>query len=341
MVVQGRVVGTFDAAGYQAARGRIRATVLESFQRLAADYDLIIVEGAGSPAEVNLRSDDIANMGFARAAGVPVCLVGDVDCGGVIAALVGTGAVLDPEDAALIVGFAVNKFRGDPALFANGLAIIERLTGWRCFGLIHWLAATGRLPAEDTASVSRDAAPGGAGDRAGTARQRRAAGSRPLCIVAPMLSRLANFDRRRPSTAGSGHRFLVRAARPAHSARCGRGGAVRHEIDGWRAGVPASAGVGSRRHRARADRRPGAGAVRRISDAGPARSGSGGCGRPARRCRRTRSAGCRDDDGRREDCASGRRSLCAHRRAGVRVRDSHGADTGTGARPSDAASQHW
>ena len=194
VVVQGRVVGTFDAAGYQAARGRIRASVLESFQRLAADYDLIIVEGAGSPAEVNLRPDDIANMGFARAAGVPVCLVGDVDCGGVIAALVGTGAVLDPEDAALIVGFAVNKFRGDPALFADGLAIIERLTGWRCFGLIHWLAAAGRLPAEDTASVSRDAAPGGAGDRAGTARQRRAAGSRPLCIVAPMLSRLANFD---------------------------------------------------------------------------------------------------------------------------------------------------
>ena len=178
IVVQGRVVGTLDAAGYQAARGRIRASILESFQRLTAGYDLVIVEGAGSPAEVNLRPDDIANMGFARAAGVPVCLVGDIDRGGVIASLVGTREVLDPEDAALIVGFAVNKFRGDPALFADGLAIIERRTGWPCVGLIHWLAAAGRLPGEDTASVSRECD----------------SGSGPRRIVAPMLSRIANFD---------------------------------------------------------------------------------------------------------------------------------------------------
>ena len=173
--------------GYYAARGRIRASVLESFQRLAAAYDLVLVEGAGSPAEVNLRPDDIANMGFARAAGVPVCLVGDIDRGGVIASLVGTRAVLDPEDAALIVGFAVNKFRGDPALFADGLAIIERRTGWRCFGLIHWLPAAGRLPAEDSASVSREC-------ERGKERQRSASGSGSRRIVAPMLSRIANFD---------------------------------------------------------------------------------------------------------------------------------------------------
>ena len=194
VVVQGRVVGTLDAVGYHAARGRIRASVLESFERLAAAYDLVLVEGAGSPAEVNLRPDDIANMGFARATGIPVCLVGDIDRGGVIASLVGTRAVLDPEDAALIVGFAVNKFRGDPALFADGLAIIERRTGWPCFGLIHWLPAAGRLPAEDTASVSRECERGVADNRRPRERQRSVSGSGSRRIVAPMLSRLANFD---------------------------------------------------------------------------------------------------------------------------------------------------
>ena len=205
VVVQGRVVGTLDAVGYHAARGRIRASVLESFQRLTAGYDLVIVEGAGSPAEVNLRPDDIANMGFARAAGVPVCLVGDIDRGGVIASLVGTRAVLDPEDAALIVGFAVNKFRGDPALFADGLASIERRTGWPCFGLIHWLPAAGRLPSEDTASISSNNCSARAADR-------------PLRIVAPTLARLANFDDADPlrsrTTHGGGRGSPAPAPRP-------------------------------------------------------------------------------------------------------------------------------
>ena len=225
VVVQGRVIGTFDAEEYQAVRPRFRASVLESFQRLAADYDLVLVEGAGSPAEVNLRPNDIANMGFARAAGVPVCLVGDIDRGGVIASLVGTQAVLDPEDAGLIVGFVVNRFRGDPALFAGGLAFIERRTGWRCFGLVHWLPAAGRLPAEDTASLSRGGRPDGPEEGAGHEPRCRSSGAEPgdsrrgsagsPRIVAPLLSRLANFDDADPLRLDPGVDFsFVPAGRP-------------------------------------------------------------------------------------------------------------------------------
>jgi adenosylcobyric acid synthase len=117
-------------------------------------------------------------MGFARAAGVPVLLVGDIDRGGVIAALVGTHAVIDAADSVMIVGFAINKFRGDLALFDDGLVAIERATGWRSFGVIPWLAAAARLPAEDAVALDRPAASRTAG----------------LRIVAPMMSRLANFD---------------------------------------------------------------------------------------------------------------------------------------------------
>ena len=206
-------------------RARVRASVLESFQRLAADYDLVLVEGAGSPAEVNLRPNDIANMGFARAAGVPVCLVGDIDRGGVIASLVGTQAVLDPEDAGLIVGFVVNRFRGDPALFARGLAFIERRTGWRCFGLVHWLPAAGRLPAEDTASLLRGGRPDGSKEGAGDEPGHRSCADAPGVprggsagpprIVAPMLSRLANFDDADPLRLDPGVDFsFVPAGRP-------------------------------------------------------------------------------------------------------------------------------
>src|ERR1043165_609043 len=104
--------------------------VLDSYARLSAGADLVLVEGAGSASEVNLRANDIANMGFARAADVPVVLVGDIDRGGVIASLVGTKAVIASDDAALIRGFIVNKFRGDPALFADGMARIAQATAW-------------------------------------------------------------------------------------------------------------------------------------------------------------------------------------------------------------------
>src|SRR5262249_57856167 len=109
----GRVFGTAKAAEYMAMKQKLLPHVLESYEKLKVEADLVLVEGAGSASEINLRRYDIANMGFARAAGVPVVVVGDIDRGGVIASLVGTKAVLDPDDAALVAGFIINKFRGD------------------------------------------------------------------------------------------------------------------------------------------------------------------------------------------------------------------------------------
>ena len=149
VVVQGRIVGNAKAREYQALKPGLLGAVLQSFGRLAAEADLLLVEGAGSASEVNLRAADIANMGFARAAGVPVALVGDIDRGGVIASLVGTKAVIDPADAAMIVGFNINRFRGDPALFADGMKLIERHTGWQALGLVPFFEEANRLPAED------------------------------------------------------------------------------------------------------------------------------------------------------------------------------------------------
>ena len=181
LVVGGRAVATVDAARYVAERGSLLAPIMASFERLADRFDLLLVEGAGSPAETNLRARDVANMGFARRAGVPVCLLGDIDRGGVIAALVGTRAVLDREDAALIASFAVNKFRGDPALFEAGVRDIEQRTGWPCRGVIPWSEAALRLPQEDAVVLQRTEPPSGCA--AGRVR-----------IVVPLLSRIANFD---------------------------------------------------------------------------------------------------------------------------------------------------
>lgn len=184
VVVHGRAVSTAAAADYRRTRGALLEPVLASFRRLADEFELIVVEGAGSPAEINLRRGDIANMGFARRAGVPVCLVADIDRGGVIASLVGTQAVLDAADAALIEGFIVNKFRGDPRLFDAGVEAITARTGWRSFGVVPWLPLAARLPAEDALAI----APTGDG------AARRSASSAELRIAAPILSRLANFD---------------------------------------------------------------------------------------------------------------------------------------------------
>jgi adenosylcobyric acid synthase len=153
--------------------------VLDSYARLRCEADIVLVEGAGSAAEVNLRENDIANMGFASAANVPVVLIGDIDRGGVIASLVGTKAVLAPEDAALVRGFIVNKFRGDPALFAAGMARIAQATGWEALGLVPHFAEARLLPAEDALALehSRPAKP--------QARVR---------IAAPILPHIANFD---------------------------------------------------------------------------------------------------------------------------------------------------
>ena len=178
VVVHGKALNAMEAADYMASRDQLMGAVLESFQRLIAANDLVIVEGAGSPAEINLRDRDIANMGFARRAGVPVCLIGDIDKGGVIASLVGTQDVLAPEDAQMIEGFLINKFRGDPALFEDGVRAIEARTGWPCFGVVPWLRAPAVLPAEDAVALQD--------------LPRSRTGS--LKVVAPMLSRIANFD---------------------------------------------------------------------------------------------------------------------------------------------------
>ena len=176
VIVQGQRVGNAQASEYFREKPRLLEKVLESFQCLKAAHDLVLVEGAGSPAEINLRAADIANMGFARPAQVPVVLAGDIDRGGVIAQIVGTRAVLDPEDAQCVVGFLINKFRGDPRLFDDGYAAIEQRTGWRGFGVIPWFADAWKLPAEDALDVD---AP------------RRESGLHIVCLC---LSRIANFD---------------------------------------------------------------------------------------------------------------------------------------------------
>ena len=179
LVVRGRMAGARSARDYQGGKAALLGVVLDSYRRLAAEADLVIVEGAGSPAEINLRAGDIANMGFARAAAVPVVLVGDIDRGHVIAALAGAKAVLEPADAAMVRGFVINKFRGDPALFDDGRKAIARLTGWPDLGLVPWLRAAARLPAEDAVPL-----------RAGKTE----AGRGRVRIVIPMLPRIANFD---------------------------------------------------------------------------------------------------------------------------------------------------
>ena len=181
LVVLGQVRGQLAAARWREGRAGLMTEVLASYRRLAAAADLVVVEGAGSPAEINLRAGDIANMGFARAAGVPVVLVGDIDRGGVIASLVGTRAVIDPADAAAIHGFLINKFRGDPALFADGYRAIEERSGWRGYGVVPWLAAAARLPGEDAVVLERPA-------------EVSAAAAGRVRIACPVTPRIANFD---------------------------------------------------------------------------------------------------------------------------------------------------
>jgi adenosylcobyric acid synthase len=155
VVVQGRVHASAKAAAYQNMKPELMPLVLASFARLRAEADLVLVEGAGSASEVNLRANDIANMGFARAAEVPVVLIGDIDRGGVIASLVGTKAVIDAGDAALICGFLVNKFRGDPALFAGAMTTIAQATGWQALGLVPFFPQARLLPAEDALALEQ------------------------------------------------------------------------------------------------------------------------------------------------------------------------------------------
>jgi adenosylcobyric acid synthase len=197
VIVQGKRLTTARARDYAALKPTLMASVLDSFNRLRDAYDLVIVEGAGSPAEVNLRAGDIANMGFARAADVPVILTGDIDRGGVIAQVVGTQAVIDPADAAMVKGFIINKFRGDPRLFDDGYAMIEQITGWRGFGVVPWFAQAHLLPAEDALDLASGPVTDG------------------VTIACLTLSRIANFDDLDPLKAEAGvNLVMVRAGQP-------------------------------------------------------------------------------------------------------------------------------
>ncbi len=177
VVVQGKVLTSSGAADYQRLKSTLLPAVLESFGIVGEGRDLVIVEGAGSAAEVNLRAGDIANMGFAEAADLPVILAGDIERGGVIAQLVGTHVLLPEAERARVKGFIVNKFRGDPSLFDEGMGMIAARTGWTPIGLVPWFTGAAAMPAEDSVSL-------------GDGRKKDA----KVKIAVPMLSRIANFD---------------------------------------------------------------------------------------------------------------------------------------------------
>jgi adenosylcobyric acid synthase len=178
VVVHGKIFGTAKAEDYQRLRPTLLPAVLDSFRRLASSADIVLVEGAGSPAEVNLRAGDIANMGFAEAADLPVVLIADIDRGGVIASVVGTWTLLEEAERRRLCGAIINKFRGDIRLFDGGLRIINERTGLGCFGVVPWFQSASRLPAEDAVAV----------------HDRRPAGSGAIRVVVPVFSRIANFD---------------------------------------------------------------------------------------------------------------------------------------------------
>ncbi len=206
VVVQGRIAANAGARDYHALKPTLMAPVLESFGRLADGADVIICEGAGSPAEINLRPADIANMGFAEAADVPVLLVGDISRGGVIANLVGTHALLSPSECARIKGFIINKFRGDVTLFAPALQEIEARTGWPALGIVPHFEGARALPAEDAMALD-------------AGRYRRAGGVAPrqgtVTIAVPRTPRISNFDDLDPLAAEPGVILdVVEAPRP-------------------------------------------------------------------------------------------------------------------------------
>jgi adenosylcobyric acid synthase len=183
VIVQGKRMGTLRAMDYGARKATLLPAVLDSFEEVSRRADIVLVEGAGSPAEINLRAGDIANMGFALAADVPVTLIGDIDRGGVIASVVGTHAVLEPQERALIRAFLINKFRGDVRLFDGGLAEIAARTGWPSLGVAPWFKDAHRLPAEDALDLAR-----------------RGGGQGRLRIAVPIIARIANFDDLDPLT---------------------------------------------------------------------------------------------------------------------------------------------
>ena len=203
VVVQGRARRNTHARDYHALKPGLMASVLESFAIVRADADLVLIEGAGSPSEANLREGDIANMGFAFAAQTPVIVVGDVARGGVIANLVGTHALMSAAERALTRGYVINKFRGDPKLFAGAIELIGDRTGFECFGVVPHFPPARRLPSED--AMALDTAPSEPDDGADASFR----------IAVPRFSRIANFDDLDPFSVEPGvHVRIVDAGEP-------------------------------------------------------------------------------------------------------------------------------
>jgi adenosylcobyric acid synthase len=180
VIVRGRPWATASARSYQRMKKNLLPIVLESLEDLRRRFDVVICEGAGSPAEINLRPYDLANMGLARAAGLPVVLVGDIDRGGLFASLYGTLALLSAEDQALLGGFLVNKFRGDPAVLAPGLTKLSRLTNRPFLGTLPYVSGLG-IDGED--SLALDA----------PAQTRSPLGRDVLRVAVVRLGRISNF----------------------------------------------------------------------------------------------------------------------------------------------------
>ncbi|MEZ5322812.1 MAG: cobyric acid synthase [Microthrixaceae bacterium] len=180
LIVLGRPVGELEAEEYwSGSRSDLLGVVVDAHRELDARYDVVICEGAGSAAEINLREGDLVNLGFARATDTPVLLVGDIDRGGVFASFVGTVAVLDPADQALVHGFVVNRFRGDPGLLEPGLEMLEALTGRPTFGVVPYVEGIG-VDAEDSI------------DRALLLAGPPALGPEPLRVTVVALPRMSN-----------------------------------------------------------------------------------------------------------------------------------------------------
>jgi len=193
VVVRGQRRASMSARAYWRERGKLLPEVVEAFQELAAGVEVVLVEGAGSASEVNLRANDLANFGFAQAAQVPVVLVGDIHRGGVIASIVGTFAVIDPADAGLIRASLINKFQGDPSLFADGITFLADRTGVPCLGPVPWFADANKLPAEDVLALEdyQDNQQDG------------------FVVAVPRLPRIANFDDLDPLRAEPGVRLVL------------------------------------------------------------------------------------------------------------------------------------
>jgi adenosylcobyric acid synthase len=185
VVLLGQPIGEVGAMNYQDLKPRLQAVVQESLAELRRRYDVVICEGAGSPAEINLRERDIANLGLAREAGLPVIVVGDIDRGGLFAALFGTLAVLDPEDQRLIAGFVVNKFRGDLRLLIPGIEMLHARTRRPTYGVLPWQHDLW-LDAED--SLDLDSRPRTALPPVG------AEGLRVAVVRLPRMSNVTDFD---------------------------------------------------------------------------------------------------------------------------------------------------